>query len=65
MPGQVPLLEGFKMAHRMLDVQKVCLENAHLAERIADRPWKKDGEDTYAVRRYEGAGPETTEVHEE
>jgi hypothetical protein len=34
LPGQVPLLEGFQMAHRMLDVQKACLENEHLRERI-------------------------------
>ena len=65
MPGQVPLLEGFQMAHRMLNVQKTCLENVHLAERIVDRPWNKEGDDTYAVRRYDGAGPEKTEVHEE
>jgi len=64
MPGQVPLLEGFQMAHRMLDVQKSCLENVHLAERIADKPWEKAGEDTYAVRRYEGAGPSRTEENE-
>ena len=27
LPGQVPLLEGFQMAHRMLDVEGKCLEN--------------------------------------
>lgn len=56
MPGQVPLLEGFQMAHRMLDVQKSCLENVHLAERMSDRPWKKEGEDRYEVKRFEGDG---------
>jgi hypothetical protein len=61
MPGQVPLLEGFQMAHRMLDVQKSCLENVHLAERMADRPWKEEGEDTYEVKRYEGKAPVTKE----
>ncbi len=53
-PGQVPLLEGFKMAHRMLDVQGKCLENAHLRERIRDRPWQSTGEDSYRVYRREG-----------
>jgi hypothetical protein len=65
MPGQVPLLEGFQMAHRMLDVQKSCLENLHLSERMADRPWKKKGEDSYAIRRYEGDTPPQKEVKEE
>jgi hypothetical protein len=64
MPGQVPLLEGFKMAHRMLDVQRVCLENAHLAARIDDRPWQKDGEDSYEVRRYDGSVPPSRVEHE-
>jgi hypothetical protein len=56
LPGQVPLLEGFKLAHRMLDVQKACLENHHLRERIADRPWVGGGEDTYRVIRRESDG---------
>ena len=47
LPGQIPLLEGFKLAHRMLDVERACLENQHLAERIADRPWTVNGEDSY------------------
>ena len=64
MPGKVPLLEGFKMAHRMLDVQRACLENVHLSERITDRPWTKDGEDTYSVRRYEGEAPPQKEIVE-
>lgn len=64
MPGQVPLLEGFQMAHRMLDVQRTCLENLHLNERIKDRPWQKEGDDTYAVRRYEGDVPPEREVEE-
>lgn len=64
MPGQVPLLEGFQMAHRMLDVQKACLENAHMAARIKDRPWRDHGEDTYAVRRYDGSVPPSREVKE-
>lgn len=63
MPGQVPLLEGFQMAHRMLNVQKVCLENVHLAERIADHPWRDKGPDAYEVHRYEGA-PSQSEVKE-
>jgi hypothetical protein len=54
LPGQVPLLEGFQMAHRMLDVQKACLENQHLSERIKGRPWERDGEDSYKVLRREG-----------
>ena len=54
MPGNVPLLEGFQMAHRMLDVQEKCLENVHLSERISDRPWKREGEDSYRVSRREG-----------
>jgi hypothetical protein len=54
LPGQVPLLEGFQMAHRILDVQKACLENIHLNERIKDRPWKQDGSDTYRVYRRDG-----------
>ncbi|AFY29724.1 hypothetical protein [Cyanobium gracile] len=53
-PGQVSLLEGFKLAHRVLDVQGKCLENAHLRERIADRPWQGQGEDSYRVYRREG-----------
>ncbi|MHC4843836.1 MAG: hypothetical protein ACYTEE_08560 [Planctomycetota bacterium] len=65
MPGQVPLLEGFQMAHRMLDVQQSCLENLHLCERIKGKTWEKACEDSYAVRRYEGYGPENTEVHED
>ena len=64
MPGQVPLLEGFQMAHRMLNVQRACLENIHLNERIADRPWQKTGDDTYVVRRYDGAVPPQREVKE-
>lgn len=54
LPGQVPLLEGFKLAHRMLDVERVCLENQHLAARIADRPWQQGGEDVYRVYRRDG-----------
>jgi hypothetical protein len=65
MPGQVPLLEGFQMAHRMLDVQKSCLENRHLSERMADRPWIDKGSDSYAIRRYEGSVPPEKEVTEE
>jgi hypothetical protein len=65
MPGKVPLLEGFQMAHRMLDVQKACLENQHLKARTTDRPWQKEGSDTYAVRRYEGEVPPTKEVVEQ
>jgi len=61
MPGQVPLLEGFQMAHRMLDVQKACLENLHLTERIASKPWETAGEDTYKVERVEGTGKEAEE----
>src|SRR5262249_49647022 len=56
LPGQVPLLEGFQMAHRMLDVQKVCLENQHLNERIKGRPWEREGQDSYNVVRREGEG---------
>jgi hypothetical protein len=55
-PGNVPLLEAFQMAHRMLDVQKACLENQHLSERIKGRPWERDGEDSYRVLRREGEG---------
>jgi hypothetical protein len=51
MPGQVPLLEGFQMAHRVLDVQKACLENEHLSERIK----RGFDEDSYKVVRREGA----------
>lgn len=58
MPGQIPLLEGFKAAHRMLDIEHACLENTHLKARIADRPWKEHGEDTYQVLRREGTGEE-------
>jgi hypothetical protein len=61
-PGHVPLLEGFQMAHRMLDVQKACLENAHLAERIRDRPWQQSGADAYRVDRHEGV-TSVTEHH--
>ena len=61
-PGQVPLLEGFKMAHRMLDLQGKCLENAHLRERIADRPWQNGGEDSYRVYRREGESEPAVEV---
>jgi hypothetical protein len=64
MPGQVPLLEGFQMAHRMLDVQRACLENQHLNERIADRPWQRTGDDSYSVRRYDGTVPPQREVEE-
>jgi len=65
MPGQVPLLEGFQMAHRMLNVQQSCLENVHLAERIVDRPWTRDGsEDSYEVHRYDGTAPPSRVVHE-
>jgi hypothetical protein len=53
----VPLLEGFAMAHRMLDVQQQCLENMHLRERIADRVWQTQSTDNYQVVRAE---PETT-----
>lgn len=55
-PGEVPLLEGFQMAHRMLDVQRACLENMHLKARIEDRPWKERGEDSYRVYRRDGDG---------
>lgn len=58
MPGEVPLLEGFQMAHRVLDVQRACLENLHLKARIEDRPWKERGEDSYKVYRREGEGDE-------
>ncbi|HPE71069.1 MAG TPA: DUF2934 domain-containing protein [Candidatus Competibacter sp.] len=51
MPGQIPLLEGFKAAHRMLDVERACLENMHLKARIEDRPWKERGEDSYRIIR--------------
>jgi hypothetical protein len=61
-PGQVPLLEGFKMAHRMLDLQGKCLENTHLRERIADRPWQDTGEDSYRVYRREGVSSPTVEL---
>jgi len=54
LPGQIPLLEGFKAAHRMLDVERACLENQHLAARIADKPWQQHGEDSYRVYRREG-----------
>jgi hypothetical protein len=54
LPGQIPLLEGFKAAHRMLDLERACLENTHLAARIADKPWQQHGEDTYRVYRREG-----------
>jgi len=54
LPGQVPLLEGYKMAHRVLDVERACLENHHLAERIGDRAWRNGGEDTYRVYRRDG-----------
>ena len=54
MPGNVPLLEGFKMAHRMLNVERACLENEHLGARIADRPWRTGGEDVYRVYRRDG-----------
>ncbi|MFW9997470.1 MAG: hypothetical protein ACFFD4_35850 [Candidatus Odinarchaeota archaeon] len=56
MPGEVPLLEGFQMAHRVLDVQKTCLENLHLASRISDKPWKNEGTDIYKIIRSEGTG---------
>lgn len=65
MPGEVPLLEGFQMAHRMLDVRRADLENTHLKERIKDRPWKAKGDDTYEVRRYEGDVPQQGEVSEQ
>ncbi|MEW5980152.1 MAG: hypothetical protein AB1898_30525 [Acidobacteriota bacterium] len=64
MPGQVPLLEAFQMAHRMLDVERACLENTHLRERISDRPWQNDGDDSYSVRRYDGAVPPQRETVE-
>jgi hypothetical protein len=54
LPGSIPLLEGFKLAHRALDLERVCLENEHLAARIADRPWRDRGEDTYRVYRRDG-----------
>lgn len=55
LPGQVPLLEGYKLVHRALDAQRVCLENSHLRERIRDRPWKTDeGKDSYGVYRRDG-----------
>jgi hypothetical protein len=54
LPGQIPLLEGFKAAHRMLDLERACLENTHLKARIADKPWKERGEDSYRVYRREG-----------
>jgi hypothetical protein len=59
MPGNVPLLEGFKLAHRMLDVEKACLENEHLRQRISDRPWTRDGAgEEYKVVRREGTAVE-------
>jgi hypothetical protein len=54
LPGQVPLLEGYKMAHRLLDIERACLENDHLSKRIEDRPWTQGGEDTYRVYRRDG-----------
>ncbi|MFT3771717.1 MAG: hypothetical protein QM820_40425, partial [Minicystis sp.] len=52
LPGSTPLLEGFKLAHRALDVQRACLENQHLAARIVDRPWTNPkSRDDYAVNR--------------
>lgn len=54
LPGRIPLLEGFKAAHRMLDLERACLENKHLHARITDRPWKDRGEDSYRVYRREG-----------
>jgi len=62
LPGKVPLLEGFKAAHRMLDIERACLENAHLQARIADRPWRDRGEDSYRVYRREGEPIPTREV---
>ena len=65
-PGQVPLLEGFQMAHRMLDVQEKCLQNRHLRERINDRPWENNGEDSYRViRREQPADTITVNVNKE
>jgi hypothetical protein len=58
MPGQIPLLEGFKAAHRMLDLERACLENTHLSARIADRPWKDHGDDSYKVVRRDGPSDE-------
>lgn len=58
MPGQVPLLEGYQMANRILYVQKTCLENRHLAARISDKPWKKKGDDIYNITRNEGNSSE-------
>jgi hypothetical protein len=54
MPGSIPLLEGFKAAHRMLDLERACIENEHLRARVADRPWREHGEDSYRVYRREG-----------
>ncbi len=54
MPGQVPLLEGYKMAHRMLDLERACLENHHLAARTGDQAWRNGGEDSYRVYRRDG-----------
>jgi hypothetical protein len=59
MPGNIPLLEGFKLAHRALDVEKACLENEHLRQRIAAKVWEKGGE-RYDVLRVEGASPESS-----
>lgn len=65
LPGQVPLLEGFQMAHRMLDVQKACLENTHLNERIKGRPWEQHGQDNYNVVRREGIPSVNIEIDKE
>ena len=52
------------MAHRMLNVQKSCLENVHLAERMASKPWENGGEDNYEVKRFEGNASLTKEESE-
>jgi hypothetical protein len=63
LPGRVPLLEAFQMAHRMLSVQEQCLRNLHLKERIEDRPWQNEGsgDDVYKVIRREGVSDVITE----
>jgi len=56
MPGTIPLLEGYQMAMRMLNVQQSCLENQHLKGRIQDRTWTQQATstDNYIVKRNEG-----------
>lgn len=55
MPGTIPLLEGYQMAMRMLNVQQACLENQHLRGRIEDKTWTHEtAKDNYIVKRIEG-----------